>query len=80
MPNWKSESSALKKVKTSLSSTAGVITLNYLVFQMIYQKIIWRKLLLTFAIIPMWKSSQKTLSDVIVYQFLDIVGSLIKEL
>ena len=27
----------------------------------------------------MWKSSQKTLRDAIVYQFLDIAGTLIKE-
>ena len=73
MPNWKSESSALKKVKPSPSSIAGAVTLNYLVSQMIYQKIIWRKLILTFAMIPMRKSSQKTLRDVIIYQFLDIV-------
>ena len=32
----------LKKVKQSLRSTAVVITLNQLVFRMIYQKIIWR--------------------------------------
>ena len=29
---------------------------------------------------PMWKSSQKTLRDAIVYQFLNRVGTLIKEL
>ena len=41
---------------------------------------IWGKLLLTFATIPMWKSSQTTLRDVIIYQFLGIVGgTLIKE-
>ena len=32
----------LKKVKQSPRSTAVVITLNQLVFRMIYQKIIWR--------------------------------------
>ena len=40
---WKSESSVLKKIKPYPSSAAVVITLNYLVFRMIYQKIIWRK-------------------------------------
>ena len=33
---------SLKKVKQSPKSTAVVITWNYLVFQMIYQKIIWK--------------------------------------
>ena len=32
MQNWKSKSSALKKIKSSLSSTDGIITLNYLLF------------------------------------------------
>ena len=35
---------SLEKVKPSLSSTASIVILNYLVFQMIYQKIIWGKL------------------------------------
>ena len=35
---------SLEKVKPSLSSTAGIVILNYLLFQMIYQKIIWGKL------------------------------------
>ena len=62
----------LEKIKPNRSSTAGVITLNYLVFRMLYQKIIWRKFWLTFATILVWKSSQKTLKGVIVYQLLDI--------
>ena len=40
---WKSESSVLKKIKPYPRSAAVVITLKYLAFRMIYQKIIWRK-------------------------------------
>ena len=77
--NLKSESSALKKLKPSRNSTAGVITLSYLLIRIIYQKIIWRKLWLTFATIPVWKLNQQTMRVVIVCQSLDIVGTLIKE-
>ena len=37
------QTSVLKKMKPSRSSTAGVKTLSYVVFRMIYQKTIWRK-------------------------------------